>query len=73
MDKQESYGRKNLFVYCKDTCDPRGLYYAKNEVDKVIDDMMAESSTDSRTSSDASRRQTKSECSAHGSRMENRI
>lgn len=38
--------RPNLFVYCKDTCDPRGLYYAKNEVDKVIDDMMAEARTD---------------------------
>lgn len=46
MDKEESYGRPNLFVYCKDTCDPRGLYYAKNEVDKVIDDMMAEARTD---------------------------
>lgn len=46
MDKEESYGRPNLFVYCKDTCDPRGLYYAKNEVDKVIDDMMAEARTE---------------------------
>lgn len=46
MDKEESYGRPNLFVYCKDTCDPRGLYYAKNEVDKVIDDIMAEARTD---------------------------
>lgn len=25
-----------LFVYCKTTCDPQGLYYSKSEVDAAI-------------------------------------
>lgn len=31
----------NLFVYCKDTCDPLGLYYAKNEVDRKLESLRA--------------------------------
>ena len=31
----------NLFVYCKDTCDPLGLYYAKNEVDRELESLRA--------------------------------
>lgn len=36
ITKEGLHERPNLFVYCKDTCDPRGLYYAKNDVDKAI-------------------------------------
>ena len=31
----------DLFVYCKTTCDPQGLYYSKSEVDEAIAELKA--------------------------------